>query len=251
MSPNRNGNFTASEIFYLLAKGKEKGSFGKPALTYIKQTNWERSLGRALETETNARPLLWGTLLEKMAFSLLGIEYKLCSSETLQHPKIKYLYGSPDGQKFDEEGTVIDLKCPITLSSFCDLVDPLYLPVPLTGMEAMNYVRENHKAGEQYYQQIVCNAILTNSKYGELIVFLPYRSELEVIRDYLATIDDLTEQRKYYWISQAQDEELPFLPDGGIYRNLNVLRFEIPEQDKKDLIAAVYRAGELLIDWPE
>lgn len=75
----RFGRFTSSEVYKLMSSGKAKGSFGKPALTYIEEKNMERRLGRGLNVEQNARPMTWGSLLEGYVFDKLGMEYRLCS----------------------------------------------------------------------------------------------------------------------------------------------------------------------------
>lgn len=238
----RNGNFTSSEIVALTKKGKVAGSFGVPALTYIEETNMERRLGRSLTDESNARPLTWGKLLEPRAFDKTDLSYVLCSDVSIIHPTIKYWSGSPDGTKPD---TVIDIKCPMTLKSFCNLVDPLY--AGLAGMDAINSVRENHKDGEKFYWQLVSNAILTNSKFAELIVYVPYFSELEEIK-LMAQLVPTEILSKHYWIAMAQDDELPYLKDEGYYKNINIIRFEVPQSDKDFLTDCVLRAGELLMD---
>ena len=240
----RCGNFTSSEIVALTKKDKKGTGFGAPALTYIEETNFERKLGRSLTDESNARPLTWGKLLEAHVFDLLGLEYILTSQETIQHASIPYWAGSPDGMKMDEGTTVMDIKCPMTLKSFCQLVDPLYQG--LTGMDAMNAIRENHKDGEKYYWQLVSNSIIENTKYAELIVYVPYFSELSAIR-FMAHNVPGDQAGKHYWIAMSQDDELPYLIDGGYYKNLNIIRFEVPEADKKLLIDCVLKAGELLV----
>lgn len=232
MSPDRLGNFTSSEIVALTKSGKKEGSLGAPALTYIEECNMERRLGRPLENEADAKPTSWGKLIESRAFELLGLEYTLCSQETLSHPTIDCWKGSPDACK--EDGTVVDIKCPITLKSFCQLVD---------GM-SIEAVRNIHPQGEKYYWQIVSNAILTNSKYGELIVYVPYRSELEAIKDLASSAGESGEYTK--WIYYASEDGLPFLIDGGHYKNLNIIRFEIPDSDKEFLTNRVLECKELL-----
>jgi hypothetical protein len=244
---SRIGNFTSSEIAALMTNGKEKGTFGKPALTYIEECNMERRLGRSVTEESTARPLMWGKLNEKRVFEMLGLEYTLCSQETIVHPEINCWSGSPDGEKFDEGKTVIDFKCPITLKSFCQLVDPVLNDKGEVIHKALTIeaVRENHRDGEKYYWQLVSNAILTGAKYAELIVYVPYQSELQSIRDYAANLDG--DQRGYYWLSGATDDELPYLIEGGLYKNINIIRFEIPESDKRALTGRVRVASERLI----
>jgi len=243
----RCGNFTSSEIVSLLSKDRSGKDWGKPALTYIEETNMERRLQRSLTDETNARPITWGKLLESRVFDLLGLEYILSSQETIQHPTIEYWAGSPDGYKNDPGGTVMDIKSPLTLKSFCQLVDPLYQG--LEGIGAMNAIRENHKDGEKFYWQLVSNAVLMGTKYAELIPYMPYYSELSDIRMMCQSVPG-DQLGKHYWIAMAQDDELPYLIDGGYYRNLNIIRFEVPEADKKLLTDAVKKAGGFLINNP-
>jgi hypothetical protein len=239
---HRIGNFTSSEIVALTTKGKDKKSFGAPALTYIKETNMERLLGRSLTTEADARPLSWGKLLEPLVFDRLGIEYVLSSKETIVHPTIPFWAGSPDGRTID---ATVDFKAPLTLKSFLQLVQPLY--EGLTGMDAMNAVREEHKDGEKFYWQIVSNATIQGNRFGELIVYMPYLSELQEIR---TTARHHEQAGKFKWVDYASDDELPYLIDGGHYKNLNIIRFEIPEADKKLLTDCVLKAGEMLLKEP-
>ena len=240
----RSGKFTSSEIGNLMSEGKTKGTWGKPALTYIEEKNMERKLQRSLTQESNARPLVWGKVLESRVFEVLGIEYTLDSQTTIQHTTIPYWSGSPDGNKLDEGKTVIDIKAPITLKSFCQLVDPLY--EGLTGIDAMNKVRETHKNGEKYYWQLVSNAILTDSKFAELIVYVPYKDELDKVREIVQNWAD--DPNPVAWINWASDLELPYLVKGGYYKNINIIRFCIPEQDKQLLTAKVELAGKMLIN---
>ena len=123
-SPLRAGRFTSSEIANLMTVDRSGKEFGKPAITYIAQTNKERRLGRALTADVTAHSLSWGKSVESHVFNLLGLEYSLTSQETDLHPLYgDFWAGSKDGQKDD---TIIDIKCPMTLDSFCGIVDPLY-----------------------------------------------------------------------------------------------------------------------------
>ena len=121
---NRIGNFTSSQIWHLTKSGRAAGTFGKPFYTYVDKKNKERRLGRSIDTEVSARPLSWGNLCESIVFSLLGMDYKPCSDETVMHPDFDFCAGSPDLEKYDGDKLIIpDIKCPITLNSFCDFVD--------------------------------------------------------------------------------------------------------------------------------
>lgn len=247
---HRIGNFTSSEIVALLSKNRKGDDFGQPALTYIMEKRLERLLQRSIDDEVTAKPLSWGKLLEGRVFDLLGIDYTLSSTETDVHPTIPYWAGSKDGTREILERAVIEIKCPHTLKSFCQLVMPLYCG--LSGMDAINAIRHGfthkgisypaHKDGEKYYQQIVSNACINNLDFGELIVYMPYQSELPEIRK------RADGEVNVYWIAYSADCELPYLVDGGYFRNINIIRFPVPKEDKELLTAAVQKAGELLID---
>lgn len=240
---HRIGNFTSSEIVALTKKAKNGKDLGAPALTYIEETNMERRLGRSLTDEVVAKAFTWGHLLEGRVFDLLGLEYSLTSTETKLHPTIPYWAGSKDGDK-DHGRTIMDIKCPITLKSFCQLVQPLY--DGLQGIAAISAIRDNHKDGEKYYWQLVSNSILDNSQFAELIVYMPYRSELEDIRQMAQSVEG-SEMSKHYWIAMANEDELPHLLDDGYYKNINIIRFEVPEADKNFLTECVKTAGSMLI----
>lgn len=250
----RVGNFTSSEIVALTTNGKAKGTFGKPFYTYIEECNMERNLGRSLENESNARPLSWGHLIEGRVFELLGTEYQLVSQETIVHPTINFWAGSPDANKFDQGQTVVDIKAPLTLKSFCRLVAPIY--DGLSGLEAINAIRNGfidshghphpeHPDGDKFFWQLTSNAILTGSKYAELKIYVPYRRELEEIRD-LAQRDLSGAAGNVYWIANASDYELPWLKEGGYYKNLNTIRWEVSTEDKDFLTQRVLEAGQFL-----
>lgn len=212
---------------------------GQAALTYIDECNWERRLGRCLTSESNARPLVWGNLLEALAFSKLPFEYELISRDSIVHPDYPFWAGSPDIKKTN---TVGDIKCPQTLKSFCQLVQPLY--DGLEGQVAIDWIRDNHSDGEKFYWQLVSNAILLNCEYAELVVYMPYESELPEVMRMAADKDEC------YWIFNANENELPYLIDGGYYQDINTIRFKVLEEDKMLLTECVRNGGQLLIDKP-
>jgi hypothetical protein len=239
MDAIRNGRFTSGSISALLSTGKDKVSFGVPALTYIRDVNMERRLQRSLDCDTTAKPLTWGNLVEAKAFEHLPYGYELKSKETIQHPSIDCWAGTPDGYN---EDTVFDIKCPFTLKSFCTFAD----------CASIEEIRENHKDGECYYWQIVSNAILTGKNYGELVVYMPYLSEMP---DIIRMADDpdhvkAGEEGKHFFILMANGDDLPYLVDGGYYKNIYRFRFEIPQEDKDLLTAKVLKAAEMLVKIP-
>ena len=85
----RTGRITSSCIGQLMGKAKTKDAeWSAPALTYMQEKIYERLLGRSLNTDMSARATTWGTLVELHAFGKLGTEYRLCSTQTIQHPEI-------------------------------------------------------------------------------------------------------------------------------------------------------------------
>jgi hypothetical protein len=230
----RIGKFTSSEIAALMSVDKTGKSFGAPAKTYIAETNMERRLGRSLNSEITAKPTSWGRLLEDHVFPLLGKQYRALGTITMNHPTIDFWSGSPDAIKNDEGKTVVDIKSPYTLKSFCTLAD----------CKTIQEVRDNHKEGEKYYFQLVSNAIITGAKYAELIIFCPYQSELQAIRELANNTSG--NPNSFAWVHFGADDDLPYLVDGGYYKNLNIIRFEVPQADKDLLTARVLAAGSML-----
>lgn len=233
----RYGKVSSSGIVALLSVNKKGDDFGVPAKIYIEEKQMEIRLGRSLDTDSKAKATLWGTFLESFVFSELPLGYSYNSDETITHSENEFWVGTPDGFRYDEGKTVMDIKCPYTLKSFCQLVQPLY--DGFVGMDAMNKIRETHKDGDKYYWQLVSNAILSNSKYAELIVYCPYASEIQSIKS------NAEGQPNYYFIWAANDEDLPYINNDGYYKNLNIIRFEVPETDKQLLTEKVNKATAL------
>lgn len=229
---SRVGNFSSSEIWKLMTSGRKAGSYGAPFYTYIKEKRWERGLMRPLSSESNAKPTNWGTFLEKRVFDLLPFDYKLVSKDRYQHTEINSWTGMPDTLR---DYYVGDIKCPWTLTAFCTLVD---------AMKADNFAEELKSVKKEYYWQLVSNAILTGKDRAELIVYAPYKSEMEEIREMARNYDG--DQNKIAFIEWMDNSELPVLKDEGKYQNLNRREFIIPEEDKTELYNRVLEAHKLL-----
>lgn len=219
------GNFSSSEIIRLTGTRKVRE-------TYIYEKNIERKLGRVLKSDFSTKETSWGHLMELRAFTLLGTEYSLVSDKTIAHPTVEGWVGSPDAIKHEEEKTVCDIKG-LQLKGFCEMVDAFE--------KGIGEVRAQCDSGEKFYQQLVSNACITACKHGELILYCPYQSELEAIRQ-LAIDYDGPDPGRFKWIAYADDEALPYLPDGGNYQNINKLKFEIPFMDKQALHEKVVEA---------
>jgi hypothetical protein len=279
MDSIRNGNFNSSEIVALTSLGERamtekelaarpktgKGSqtkfieddqlFGDPAATFITECNMERRLKRSLSDEVDSNPLLWGKLLERIVHAKLGTNYEYFSDQTRVHPEISSWVGTADFFNHKVKA-IVDSKCPWTLKSFCALVDPWY-----AGKRDMEYwdalingwtdgqgmFRKPHTDAKKYFYQIVSNACIYGANVGELIVFMPYQSELQLIREFAASFGGGNVENDFYKFSTRPDNKLPHLIDGGHYKNLNVFRFEIPFLEKQFLTKRVKLAQEKLI----
>ena len=229
-SINRAGKFTSSEIWKLCTMNKSKDGFGAPGITYIKEKAYERRLHRSLKTEQNSRETAWGHLVEQYLFSLLEMKYDYNSDLTIQHPLYEYWAGSPDFQYAD---TVGDGKCPFTLKSFCEQVEAC-----MEGVQAFKELKP------EYYWQLVSNAILTDSKFIEIILFVPNLEQLYEIQA-LASKQEV-DPHKYLFIYHAFENELPYLVGDGLYKPLNIFKFEPIHGDREFLIQRVQMAEELI-----
>jgi hypothetical protein len=218
----RAGTFSSSNNWKLMTNDRTGKDFGAPGKTYIKQVYYEQQLGRAINPDRDSRPTTWGAFVEKRVFDILPISYKLVSKDRVRHPALPWS-GAPDLLK---GSTVCDAKCPFNLAVFCDKIDIL-----------RRGDSELYKAEypEDYWQHIsnACLLIIDGYKVDsfEAIIYAPYQSELNAIRD-LAMQYNEADQYRFKWIAFTNDEELPYLIDGGNYANLNIFQFEIPTQDK-------------------
>jgi len=228
----RFGTFSSSENHKLIKSGRTKDAeFSQVGLTYIQEKRFERKLGKALTGETSAKPTSWGTFMEEFVFNKkIDMGYRLKSTDRLGHPTIKEWTGSPDTLRGDYVG---DIKCPWTLKSFCEAVEALKI-----GVEKFKEVKP------EWFWQLCSNAILTQKDKAEIIIYVPYLSELDEIREYADNY--LGDQNKIAFINWAGDDELPHLLDKGDYKNINIFEFDVPQSDKDFLTERVQSAIKLL-----
>ena len=230
---NRNGNFTSSNIWKLMEVSKDGKSFGKPALTYIQEKAWERKLKRSIETGGDSKETIWGKFLEPFVHDLLTIDYIHSNDETLTHPEIPFWKGSPDFKNL-KYSVVSDSKCPQP-KAFCKLVDSCN--------KGLSYFRDEFP---EYYWQLVSNACITESKYIEIIIYMPYEKDLNEIRDAADNYDGL-DQYKYRFISELPSYNLACLPNDSEYKDLNIFRWDVFDGDRDKLKENVLKANELLL----
>lgn len=229
----RFGNFSSSEIWKLTTKGKDKDSFGKPALTYISEKQMEMRLCRPLSIEHGAKETSWGILVENRVHELLPMNYKLSTTQRLQHPTISNWVGIPDVIIQDGDVKIVgDIKCPYSLKSFC------------TSVDLLGDVEVFKAELPEYYWQLVSNCILVGAKIAEIIFYVPYQKELSDIRELAENWDG--DQNKFAFLNWANDSDLPYLIEGKYYKNLNIFRFEVPQSDIDYLTNRVELAVNIL-----
>lgn len=228
---NRYGTFSSSNIWKLLSKDRSGKNTGSQGVKYIKQVAHELRLGRAINKETSARATTWGKFIETCVFDKLDTSYEIISQNRLFHPTIPFYSGAPDVKKLNTTG---DIKAPYSLEVFCDKINAL-----TEGLET--YKKEYP---EDYWQHISSAVLLTSNchpvTHFEAIIYVPYESDLKEIKELAMTDKDT------YFIAYAEDNELPYLPENGYYKDLNKFRFEVPEADCELLKNAVIEAGKLL-----
>jgi hypothetical protein len=229
---NRIGNFTSSEIYKLMTTGRDGKSIGAPGLTYIEEKRIERKLGRSISMDVNNRSMLWGKFMEKRVFDLLPFGYVLCSTNTTLHTSIKEWAGTPDlifpGKK------ISDIKCfePKNFAQFADV---------LAEKDHELFKSEYPKE----YWQLISNAIIAGVDKAEAILYMPYLSELEAIRE-MAEMYDGEDQWQYMFIANSPASQLPYLPDNGYYKNLITFEFTVPLADIEALHERVRMAVQIL-----
>lgn len=233
---SRVGNFSSSSIHNLVSKGRGNFSIentGAAFNTYIEEKAFERNLNRSLTSEHNARPTSWGTLVEKIAFDKMGLNYKLVSKERFYHEKFKDFWnGMPD---LITDELVGDIKCPWTLKSFCKVVKTI------DHYNKTGDISLFKKDNKEWYWQLVSNAILCKRDRAIFVVYCPYLEDLPEIREEAElSLGDGT--NRFAFITWAEDEELPYLKKDGKYNDINAMEFDIPKEDKDILIERVEMA---------
>ena len=225
----RIGNFTSSEIYKLIKKGRGKNDlFSAAGMTYIKEKKIEKRMGRSIQVESYSRSMAWGIFMEMIVFSKIGLEYKIESKDTDLHPTINGWSGSKD--LIVPNKKIADIKC-YELKKFA-----LYTGAILKG--DLNEIKQDFP---KEYWQLVSNAIINDVPNAEIITYIPYESELEEIRQ-MAENYDRADKWKYRFIYESDKISLPYLPDGGYYKNLNYFEFEVPKEEKELLTERVLEA---------
>ena len=226
---SRAANFTSSSIWKLMKSDRKGTGFGSPAMAYIEEKRMELKLGRQLQKEASPRSASWGTFVQhRVTNTLLDIGCKPTKDERRVHKTITNWTGAEDYLRDDSAGEV---KC-FELKKFCQTHDAATL-----GVEALK------KVCPEIYWQLVSNAILNEKPLAELTLYVPYKRELDAIRD---EADQADVTHEFQWIKYAKDNQLPYLIEGMHYKNLSTFGFEIGEEDRLALTNRVIMAVKML-----
>ena len=233
---SRVGNFSSSQIYKLMTNDRSGKGFGAPAKTYIREKNFELQLGRPITTEQDAKSTSWGSFVEKRAFDLIpDLGYRLLSDVPLTHKSINNWVGAPD--IMNGSGTLVaDIKCPWTLTAFCNKIEALE-----QGLETYK-----EEVPEDYWQ-LISNAAITGATRMEAIIYVPYKDELSEIIESAGQFDG--NQNKIAFLNWATEDSLPYLIRGKKYLNLNRFDFEVPQQDVQALTERVKMAVNQLLNY--
>lgn len=233
---NRSGFATSSQMSRIAASLKN----GKPSQAffgYVEEIIDERFMGRVASTNVKTRPMKWGNLMEIVLFNLLGMDYEMAHKKTIKHHKYSKIWsGTPDLIAAKKIG---EIKCfePKAFSSLsrCLLKKDVQL--------------FKDKFPKEYWQ-CVSNAILCKVQRAEIIAYMPYKSELIKIIDLITSTDFLEdnglEPNDYYFMTTADIESLPYLPDDSPISNINSFEFEVPMEDQIFLTKRIIEAEKLV-----
>lgn len=237
----RIGRFTSSNIWKLTTSDKSGKNFGAPALTYIKEKSAERYLGRSVDLGKDSQATVWGKVAEHFCNLFhLDLSYQLISNQTVVHPKYSFWSGSPDAKKLD---TVGEIKCFEPKKYF------------LLSMALMK-LNENEISLEDFknefsdiFWQVISNSILLNTKYAEIIAFMPSEEQLLEIRKSIEETKVLEtlgiDPWKARYIYEEPISHLPYVKNEK-YPTFVSHKFEPSIEDKLFLTKRVLDANKLL-----
>lgn len=222
-----------------MSNGRGKDTVGAPFKSYVSEKKRERNLGRSLSLNKGNRSTAWGELIEWYVMSkYIGLNYQHYGKTTTIHPRVDYWdwAGSPD---LVQTGVKVgDIKC-YEPDNFTKLADVLL-------QQNIEVFKSEYTAE---YWQLVSNACIHDVPRAEMILFMPFKSELEQIREWMDGPDAPLEAEtwKYKFIFDSPDYELPYVPDDcEEYANFITFEFEVPIEDKAALEVRVKMAGEML-----
>lgn len=255
----RIGNFTSSEIHNLCA-GDDVLNPNKPFYTYIEDKIIERKIHRSISTGASNRSMVWGNLLENFVFQNLGVEkpnvlrdirvdkkgdeYEMLHKQTFIHPNPKYPFWVGSVDFLVKYKKVSELKC-------YQLKNHAKYYLALLKAKETGDLSDLKKGFAQEYWQMVSNARIHQTPKMEAILYAPYESEIEIVRELVNDPEYLSKAGLCYndcsFVEYSENINLPVLPDDSEIPNLSLFEFDVPETDIIFLQTRIGMAGKLLI----
>lgn len=240
----RIGRFTSSNIHKLMTKDRSGKGFGAPAKTYIEEKRAERFLGRSVELGTSSQEMTWGKVMEYWAFeNVMGLEYSLCSKDTIVHPKYRFWTGTPD---YTKENTAGEMKCFYPKRYYT-------LSKALLELNDSKISLEEFKGefGEIYWQ-VVSNASILGFDNCEIMAFTPTEEQLLQIREEIEETNLLELAGVELWqgrfIVESPLHNLPYIPSHSKWPNMVKFTFQPTKEDLDSLEGNVIKAEKLLTE---
>lgn len=238
----RIGRFTSSQIYKLMTLDRSGKGFGAPAKTYIEDKRAERCLGRSIDTGAYSRDMTWGKVMEAWAFeNEMGIEYTLCSKETIVHPEYRFWSGSPD---YTKNNTAGEMKCFQPKAFY--LLSKALLSLN-DGIISIDVFKSNFP---EIYWQVVSNSILLGVENCEIMAFTPTEAQLIQIREEIEETNFLERIGVEPWqgrfITESELYNLAYIPKHSNWPNKVIHYFKPNKEDLELLTDTVIKAEKLL-----
>ena len=248
---NRNGKVTSSDCYKMF----ESATVQKTYLRDLKIGN----IFKQSDREKDVFNFKWGHLCEEYIFKSGRLEGFINNNNevnpTIFSSKNNFHCGTPDFYKIDDFGIVGDIKAPVTLVGFYNLIFPI-INGEKDGNKQIELIVNNSKESKKYYYQLISNAILLEEKLGVefkkgiLSSYMPYAHELKSIIEFAEA--NFTEY--YSPILSGTEKTLPCLLPSTDYENLGEyfvndlyhVKFDITKEMKTNFIKTLNEFTKLI-----
>ena len=234
----RQGAISSSKASLLMDKAQSKAKpYSRACETYLKERIREKKFKGSLSVDVNSRPMAWGHFMELYVNEYkLGLDYQHIGDKSFAHPTIDGWVGTPD---FLADNKVAELKSyqPNKFTEYAEAIQS----------KDLELLKKDFKSE---YWQIVSNACVLNLDYGEAIAFMPKEEELMQLAKMVEEYDGKNLWHyKYIYdeiIANPENPNIPYIPKGSEYEDLNVFTFEIPKEDKEALTSRVLECLDII-----
>jgi len=237
MDLGRRANFTSSQVYKLIKKGRGGAEFSASGMTYIKEKALETKLGRGLSTDAYSQAISWGFLMEAYVYNhILPLNYRHVKNRRF-HKEISNWCGIPDYEIPDI--FISEIKC-YQLKRFAEYS---------LALEKRDIELLRDSFPEEYWQ-VISNASINNVSHVEMLSFCPNNKQLDEVRHLITETDFLEKNNfqpwQYRYIEEKKNWRLPCLPETSEIKPLTRFKFEVPTEDLKFLESRIRLANDVL-----